>query len=115
MNQTFNFEEKIESIKHLLKPPVGNKCLFNDNYILFLCNSEKKINFCLKDLESRFQSRVGPKSAQSWPKSAQSRPRVGPELAQSRPRVSPNSRPKGKLFDIRTSGKNSGWHGWLRH
>ena len=28
----------------------------DDNYILFLCNNEKKINFCLKDLESRFNS-----------------------------------------------------------
>jgi len=35
---------------------IFNKCLFNDNYILFLCNNEKKINFCLKDLESRFNS-----------------------------------------------------------
>ena len=35
---------------------IFNQCLFNDNYILFLCNNEKKINFCLKDLESRFNS-----------------------------------------------------------
>ena len=35
---------------------IFNKCLFNNNYILFLCNNDKKINFELKDLESRFNS-----------------------------------------------------------
>lgn len=35
---------------------IFNNCLFNDNYILFLCNNDKKINFQLKDLESRFNS-----------------------------------------------------------
>ena len=44
------------------------------------------------------------------PKSAQSQPKVGPKSAQ----VNPKSRSKGQLFDIRPSGKNSGWRGWLR-
>ena len=35
---------------------VFNQCLFNDNYILFLCSKNKDINFKLKDLESRFNS-----------------------------------------------------------
>ena len=35
---------------------IFNQCLFNDNYILFLCSDSKNINFKLKDLESRFNS-----------------------------------------------------------
>jgi chromosomal replication initiation ATPase DnaA len=35
---------------------VFNQCLFNNNYILFLCSEIKDINFKLKDLESRFNS-----------------------------------------------------------
>ena len=35
---------------------VFNQCLFNNNYILFLCSENNNINFKLKDLESRFNS-----------------------------------------------------------
>jgi len=35
---------------------IFNQCLFNNNYILFLCSEIKDINFKLKDLESRFNS-----------------------------------------------------------
>ena len=35
---------------------IFNQCLFNDNYILFLCSDSKNINFKFKDLESRFNS-----------------------------------------------------------
>ena len=35
---------------------IFNQCLFNDNYILFLCSENKDINFKFKDLESRFKS-----------------------------------------------------------
>ena len=35
---------------------IFNQCLFNKNHILFLCDANKKINFKLKDLESRFNS-----------------------------------------------------------
>ncbi len=35
---------------------VFNECLFNNNYILFLCSNSKEINFMFKDLESRFNS-----------------------------------------------------------
>ena len=35
---------------------VFNQCLFNNNYILFLCSENKNINFKFKDLESRFNS-----------------------------------------------------------
>lgn len=35
---------------------IFNQCLFNDNYILFLCSENKDINFKFKDLESRFNS-----------------------------------------------------------
>ena len=35
---------------------IFNQCLFNDNYILFLCSDSENINFRYKDLESRFNS-----------------------------------------------------------
>ena len=35
---------------------IFNQCLFNNNFILFLCDSNKKINFKLNDLKSRFNS-----------------------------------------------------------
>ena len=35
---------------------IFNQCLFNNNYILFLCSEIKDISFKLKDLESRFNS-----------------------------------------------------------
>ena len=33
-----------------------NDALFNNNYVLFLCNIENRIKFKFKDLESRFNS-----------------------------------------------------------
>ena len=35
---------------------IFNKCLFNKKFILFLCDIDIKINFNIKDLESRFNS-----------------------------------------------------------
>ena len=35
---------------------IFNKCLFNNKFILFLCDTDIKINFNIKDLESRFSS-----------------------------------------------------------
>ena len=35
---------------------IFNKCSFNNNYILFVCDADIKINFNFKDLESRFNS-----------------------------------------------------------
>ena len=38
-----------------------NECLFNNNYILFLCDHEQEIKFKFKDLESRFNSIISTK------------------------------------------------------
>ena len=40
---------------------VFNECLFNNNYILFLCDHTKEIVFKFKDLESRFNSIISTK------------------------------------------------------
>ena len=40
---------------------VFNECLFKNNYILFLCDHTKEIEFKLKDLESRFNSIISTK------------------------------------------------------
>ena len=40
---------------------VFNECLFNNNYILFLCDHTKEIEFKFKDLESRFNSIISTK------------------------------------------------------
>ena len=40
---------------------VFNECLFKKNYILFLCDHTKEIEFKLKDLESRFNSIISTK------------------------------------------------------
>ena len=40
---------------------VFNECLFNNNYILFLCDYTKEIEFKFKDLESRFNSIISTK------------------------------------------------------
>ena len=36
MLQSFNFKEWIEENRHLLKPPVGNKCIVNDDQIIMV-------------------------------------------------------------------------------